>query len=239
MLLKYDPQKYLPTAEDLPDSDDTPVDNQLQILVPQVLLAILALIWEQKQDWYFGINMGVYYHPDQPAIVPDAFLTVGVPRVTRENLRLSYVLWQEQKLPLLVIEIVSETRRGEYTDKKEFYREMGIKYYVIYNPLRKRKPRLEVYELQNNQYVLLKGEVIWLEEIGLGIGKELGVYQGIEREWLYWYDDKGDRFLTPEERISQAQIEVQQAQTEAKQAKSRAKLLEERLRSLGINPDDL
>jgi hypothetical protein len=28
MLLKYDPLACLPSAEDLPDSDDTPVDNE-------------------------------------------------------------------------------------------------------------------------------------------------------------------------------------------------------------------
>ncbi|MGK7886693.1 MAG: DUF4351 domain-containing protein, partial [Crocosphaera sp.] len=40
-----------------------------------------------------------------------------------------------------------------------------------------------------------------LSELNLGIGKEIGLYQGIEREWLYWYDENGERYLTPEERI--------------------------------------
>jgi hypothetical protein len=80
---------------------------------------------------------------------------------------------------------------------------MGILYYVIYNPLRKRKPRLEVYRLNRGKYELLEGKPVWLSEIGLGIGVETGIYQGIEREWLYWYDEKGKRYLTPEERIIQ------------------------------------
>jgi hypothetical protein len=29
-------------------------------------------------DWFFGIDMGIYYHPGKPAIVPDGFLSVGV-----------------------------------------------------------------------------------------------------------------------------------------------------------------
>ncbi len=31
---------YLPSAEDLPDSDETPVDNELQELIPLLLKAI-------------------------------------------------------------------------------------------------------------------------------------------------------------------------------------------------------
>lgn len=203
MLLKYNPRHCLPSAEDLPDSDDTPVDNELQDLIPHLLKAILALIWSERRDWFFGVDMGIYYDPDEPAIVPDGFLSIGVPRFIDSDLRLSYVLWEEQKLPILVLEVVSQTRRGEYTTKKEFYAEMGILYYVIYNPLRKRKPHLEVYQLNNGEYELLEGKPVWLSEIGLGIGRETGIYQGIEREWLYWYDEQGKRYLTPEERIIQ------------------------------------
>ena len=30
-MVQYNPLQYLPTAEELPDSDDTPVDNELQL----------------------------------------------------------------------------------------------------------------------------------------------------------------------------------------------------------------
>ena len=36
MLLRYNPLSCLPSAEDLPDSDDTPVDNELQDLIPHL-----------------------------------------------------------------------------------------------------------------------------------------------------------------------------------------------------------
>ncbi len=42
MLLNYNPRHCLPSAEDLPDSDDTPVDNELQDLIPHSLQSILA-----------------------------------------------------------------------------------------------------------------------------------------------------------------------------------------------------
>jgi hypothetical protein len=87
---------------------------------------------------------------------------------------------------------------------------MGVLYYVIYNPLRKRKQSLEVYQLEGGEYHLLEGEPVWLSELGLGIGKERGTYQGVNREWLYWYDQQGNRYLTPEENIEQRWLEGQQ-----------------------------
>ena len=115
--------------------------------------------------------------------------------------------------------MVSHKRRKEYTKKKDFYAEMGVLYYVIYNPLRKRKPRLEVYQLNNGKYELLQGEPIWLSELNLGIGKETGIYQGIEREWLYWYDENGERYSTPEERIkSEGEQREKKGEIEGKQS---------------------
>lgn len=186
----------------------------------------------------FGVDMGIYYDPDEPAIIPDGFLSVGVPRIIDSDLRLSYVLWEEQKLPILVLEVVSQTRRGEYSKKKQDYAELGILYYVIYNPLRKIKKRLEVYQLTNGEYKLLEGEPVWLSEIGLGIGRAIGNYQGVNREWLYWYDEQGQRYLTPEERLQTAQQQALEAQQQALEAQQRAQRLEEKLRSLGIDPNE-
>lgn len=225
-MLDYSLRQNLPTAEDLPDSDDTPVDNELQELIPHLLKSILAMIWSDRWDWYFGIDMGIYYDPSQSAIVPDGFLSLGVPRIKGENLRLSYVLWEEANVPILALEVVSKTANQEYRKKKEIYEQIGIQYYVIYNPQRKRKPRLEVYSLENQEYVLLGNESpVWLEEIGLGIGLDVGTDQGITREWLYWFDENGERFLTPDER--------------SRQAETKAERYARRLRELGIDPDSL
>lgn len=222
-MLQYNLLDCLPSAEDLPDSDDTPVDNELQDLIPGLLKAILALVWAARMDWFFGVDMALYYDPDSPAIVPDGFLSLGVARVIDEDLRLSYVLWEEQRVPIVALEVVSQKRRGEYSSKKQQYADLGVLYYMVYNPLRRRKPPLEVYRLVEGNYVLQRGNPVWLPEIGLGIGHERGTYQGITREWLYWYDEQGQRLLTPEERITQAE--------------QRAQRLEQRLRSLGIDPD--
>jgi len=75
-MLEYNETKYLPSAEELPDSDEMPVDNELQELIPGLLKAILLILWAERIDWFFGIDMGIYYHPDKPPIVPDGFLSL-------------------------------------------------------------------------------------------------------------------------------------------------------------------
>jgi Uma2 family endonuclease len=168
--------------------------------------------------------MGIYYNPDEPPIVPDGFLSLGVESVKSENLRSSYVLWEEQGiLPQLVLEVVSKTYRREYSGKKDFYEQLGILYYVVYNPLRRRKPSLEVYKLINGKYLAVVGNPVWLPELGLGIGKERQTYQGREREWMFWYDQAGNRVLLPEELLDQE--------------KARSQQLADRLRELGVDPD--
>ena len=92
---------------------------------------------------------------------------------------------------------------------------------------------------------------MWLSEINLGIGREEGTYQGIKREWLYWYDEKGERYLTPEEQIAaiqqqlqgtqnralQAEEQLQQERQRAESERVRSQRLEELLRSHGIDPN--
>ncbi len=239
-MLDYSLLQNLPSAQDLPDSDETPVDNELQDLIPHLLKSILAMIWSDRQDWFFGVDMGIYYDPYQSAIVPDGFLSLGVPRIKSQDLRPSYVLWEERAVPILALEVISKTSNREYSKKKETYEEIGIQYYVIYNPQRKRKPRLELYSLENQTYVWLENKSpTWLEEIQLGIGLEEGTYQGITREWLYWYDENGQRFLTPEETSRQAEIGKQQAEIGKQQAETKAQQYARKLRELGFDPDSM
>jgi Uma2 family endonuclease len=252
-MLKYvEPLDWLPTAEDLLDSDETPVDNELQELVPTLLKLILAMTWGDRTDWFMGIDMGLYYSPDEPPIVPDAFISLGVESVKSEELRSSYVLWEEGGvLPQFVLEVVSKKYRGEYSTKKALYEQLGVLYYAIYNSKRKRKPTLEVYKLINGKYLPAVGNPVWMPELELGIGKERQIFQSRRREWLFWYDGAGNRYPMPEERIEQEKMRAEQekmraeqekmraeqANTRADQAEDRSRQLADRLRELGIDPD--
>jgi Uma2 family endonuclease len=222
-MYQYEQPKYFPTADELPCSDDTPVDNELQELIPSLLKSILQILWGDRLDWFFGIDMGIYYDPDRPPIVPDGFLALNVERFYDEDLRPSYVLWEEEVAPVLVLEVVSNTIGGEYTTKRDRYAQIGVLYYVIYNPKRRRKAKLEIYKLVNGSYELQAANPLWMSEIGLGIGNERVNYGGLTREWLYWYDESNQRYPSPSE-----QIELE---------RQRADRLAAQLRALGIEPE--
>jgi Uma2 family endonuclease len=224
-MFQYELPRYLPSADELPCSDDTPVDNELQELIPGLLKSILLILWADRLDWFLGIDMGVYFHPDQPPIVPDAFLSLGVERFYDEELRPSYVLWEEQIVPQFVLEVVSTTPGREYTAKMDEYARMGVLYYVIYASKRRRKPKLEIHKLVQGQYELQASNPFWMKEIGLGIGYERGNYGGITRDWLYWYNEDNQRYLTPAELVTSEQ--------------QRSAKLAAKLRDLGIDPDEL
>lgn len=156
------------------------------------------------------------------------------------------MLWDENVIPIFVLEVVSQNYRKEYTTKLDEYAALGVLYYVIYSSRRRRKPHLEVHKLVNGKYELQAENPVWLPEIGLGIGCERGNYSGVTREWMYWYDEQGQRYLTPAEQIKQevqrAQQQTQRAQQEiqrAEVAELRVQQLTEQLRALGIDPNNL
>ncbi|QIR38666.1 hypothetical protein HCG51_19510 [Tolypothrix sp. PCC 7910] len=231
-MLSHNLKNALPSTDELPCSDDTPVDNEDQNLLPNILLFLLNSIWATRMDWYFGVDMGVYHttgiNPRVP-VVPDAFLSLGVERKKGGKSRKSYAVWEENEVvPILTLEMVSHTPGGEYDEKMEIYTKLGVLYYVIYNPefwRRDQHQPFEVYKLVDGKYQLQIGEPYWMSEIGLGIGRYQGVVAGIPQELLSWYDEKGDRYLTPEE--------------QAQQERQRAEQLAQYLRSIGVDPDNL
>jgi len=253
-ILSYDKTLRLPSAEELPDSDDTPVDSELQYLISYLVHDLLFGIFADRDDWFWGVNMGIYYNPGKPALIPDGFLSLGVQQEKSTGPRPSYVLWEEEFIvPILVMEVIFKTYGGEYEEKMTDYAELGALYYVIYNPFcrprlnRRRGPRsrhddhqtLEVYRLEGDRYVLLPGDRIWLPEIELAIGVEQGRYRRRTGEWIYCYDREGERYLTTEELALQQRQRVERERQLAQLERQRADRLAEYLRSQGIDPDNL
>jgi len=251
----------LPSTDELPCSDDTPVDNEDQNLLPNLLLFMLASLWAERMDWYFGVDMAVYHTTgDNPRIpvVPDAFLSVGVERRKGGRSRRSYATWEESwVVPILVLEMVSHKPGGEYGPKQEIYRKLGVLYYVVYNPEFWRRDRhhpFEVYQLVNGQYQLVfhtseADRPYWFAEIGLGLGLRQQSLGGIEQEILVWYDDQGNAYPTPDDvraQLRQQQQELEAARQRTEEAEQRAEAERQRaeqlvqyLRSLGLDPDNL
>ncbi|MBW4689117.1 MAG: Uma2 family endonuclease [Komarekiella atlantica HA4396-MV6] len=214
-MVKSDPRQSLPSSAELPCSDDTPVDNEDQNFIPNLLLFLLQYIWENRNDWFFSVDMGVYHttgvSPLVP-IVPDGFLSLGVERRKAGKSRTSYVVWEENEIvPILTLEIVSLTPGGEYETKFNNYAKLGVLYYIIYNPeywKRDRHQPFEVYRLVNGSYQLQIGEPFWMPEIGLGIGRGQYISGDVQRQVLYWYDEQGKRYQTPEEQLELAQQQL-------------------------------
>ncbi len=215
-MVKSDPSLHLPTSDELPCSDDTPVDNEDQNFIPNYLLFLLEFIWANRDDWFFGVDMGIYHttgvSPLVP-IVPDGFLSRGVERRKQGSSRLSYVIWEEQGIaPQLALEVVSKTPGDEYDIKLKTYARLGVLYYVIYNPTywqRDRHQPFEVYRLRDGAYELQIGEPYWMPELELGIGRSRYLSGSHQREVLSWFDQQGDRYQTPEEQLRLAQQQLE------------------------------
>ena len=250
-----DVRRSLPGPTELPYSDDKPVDNEDQNLLPNLLLLLLNSLWAKRMDWFFGVDMAVYYDVDNPRvpIVPDAFLSLGVARKKDGESRLSYSVWNDGAVPTMALEMVSHKPGGEYEEKPAIYQKMGVLYYVVYNPKYWRRDQhepFEVYRLESGQYRLQGSEPFWMPEVGLGIGRHQGEVGGLAQEILTWYDESGKRHFSGEEqallqaererlRAADAEMRAEQERLRAEQERSRRKQLEDLLRSQGFDPDNL
>lgn len=222
-------RQSLPSTAELPCSDDTPVDNEDQNLLPNLLLLLLTSLWAERMDWFFGVDMAVYHttgiSPKVP-VVPDAFLSLNVERKKGGKSRRSYAVWEEQDVvPIWVLEMVSHKPGEEYDDKMSIYASLGVLYYIVYNPeywQRDRHQPFEVYKLESGSYRLQIGEPYWMPEVGLGIGRYRAEVGGLSQEILTWYGAQGNRHLSVEEK-----------------ERYRAERLEAFLRSQGFDPNHL
>ncbi len=250
---------YIPDANKLVTEDDTPVDNFAS--EKQQRLLVSSLYSSLHQIFLASANVGIYHAYKQPPIVPDVFLSfdVQVPENWWEKQNRCYMVWEFGKSPEVVIEIVSNKIGDELGEKLKTYEQMRASYYIVYDPAQQLgEKQLRGYQLVGRRYQ--ETNETWLEQVGLGLTLWEGKFEAREDTWLRWcYQDgtilpTGDeRAQTAEQRAQtaeqQAQTAQQQAQTaqqqaddekqQKQQALSRAELLAEKLREMGVNPDDL
>lgn len=189
---------------------------------------------------------------------PDWFAAVGVPSLyDGYDLRLSYVMWQEQVSPFVVVELLSPSTQDEDlgrtvqqpgrppTKWHVYERILRVPYYLIFS---RYTNELQPFHLVGGHYEPMTptDELYPVPELGLSFGLWQGIYKGANRIWLRWFTESGEMILTPEEQAEAAQAEVTTAQSEAAAAQERARLAEERaarlaakLRELKIDLDDL
>ena len=242
--------------------DDTPVDNfqsaQQQRLLVEPLYSSRAL----PMPFVADANVGLFYKLKGDPIVPDVLLSLGIQRPEdfspRQNR--SYFVWEFGKVPEVCIEIVSNQegdeltlsqksrKKGKTISKKEIYAQIGVRYYAVFDPLQQIQGRdemdgalLRVWSIAPEGYTELTppegisalSQSVWLNAVGIGLTLWQGQFEEeVTRLWLRWCDRNGQVIPTG--------AEGQEIERQGRQAEQgRAERLAARLRSLGINPDEV
>jgi Uma2 family endonuclease len=227
-------EKLLPTMYDLPseDPEDPGLPDEFHDLQPQLLSATLRLSDVKSDRIFTGTDLNIYYDLQNLGWYkrPDWFVVIGVPRLYDErDMRKSYVMWDEGVSPSVIVELLSdgtdkedlgltESRPGKAPTKWDVYEQiLKVPNYVLYD---RYQDRLRAYRLVQGRYQALEivDERIWIPELKTGLKLWHGEYQGITRKWLRWIDEQDRWISTPEEKVAR---------------------LEQRLRQMGVDPDDV
>jgi Uma2 family endonuclease len=246
------PKEFLPTMYDLPSEDtkEPGLPDEFHLLQPRLLDATCCPPNYPNQEIFTASDLNLYYDARHPLWYkrPDWFLVLGVCRAQRqEDLRLSYVIWQEAVAPFLVIELLSPGTEAE--DLGQTLRELNqpptkwqvyeqilrIPYYAVFD---RYQNQLRAFRLVATCYeeLPLWEQKLWFDEIELGLGVWQGSYEGTAGLWLRWFDVQGNWLPTPTEREHQR---AEEAHHQAQQERQRAEQLAARLRALGIEPDEI
>ncbi|MBD0387893.1 MAG: Uma2 family endonuclease, partial [Nostoc sp. C3-bin3] len=106
------PKETLPTMYDLPSEypEDSGLPDEFHLFQPQLLRETFCPPNYPPEEVFVGTDLNLYYHLRHTLWYkrPDWFAAVGVSRLyEQQNLRLSYVIWQEGVAPFVVVELLS------------------------------------------------------------------------------------------------------------------------------------
>jgi Uma2 family endonuclease len=218
----------LPGEDQLPSDDNETMETQRHKMQMDLLIESLDSWLAERQDGYVGGNMFIYFSQAQIKTQdfkgPDFFAVIGVPKRERK----SWVVWQEEKAPDVIIELLSpSTAQYDKTEKKTVYQDkMRVSEYYWYDPW---NPEDFVgFNLNHGQYEpKLFNEQGWLisESLNLALGRWSGTYRSVEATWLRWVTLEGKILPTGQE--------------SAQQERRRADSLAAKLQELGVDPDKL
>ncbi|MEO1652401.1 MAG: Uma2 family endonuclease [Bacteroidota bacterium] len=199
--------------------DDTPVDNIFSEREQRLLInPLYANLWTDRDFMAFS-NVGIYYEPKLPPVVPDMFISFDIkaPENWREKKNRAYFAWLYGKGPELVLEVVSNKEGGEAERKMDIYAHMGVKYYVLVDPdLLVFPARVQVFQLsEHRHYVPLLDKHNYMPEIKLGITLWEGLFEDFTDDWARWCDKQGNILKTAQEN---AEIEKERAKLEKERA---------------------
>jgi len=232
-----EPKTLLPTMYDLPseDPEEPGLPDLFHLLQPRLLDGTFRPPNYPQNKIFLASDVNLYYDLGQPHWYkrPDWFAVVGIDRLYQQrDLRLSYITWQEEVSPLIVVEFLSPGTEDEDLGKKlrdvtkppgkwEVYEQIiKIRYYAIFD---RYKYAFRLFELRDGRYteVRLTDNRFWIPEVELGLGVWEGKFQESDEQqrWLRWYDSTGNWVSLPEELEKQrADAEKQRADAEQQRA---------------------
>jgi Uma2 family endonuclease len=202
------------------ESDEPEMESSLHYLQLALLVSCLDWLWREQKDYFIGANLTIYFSRQQlknrDFRGPDFFLVKN----TQNHPRRSWVVWEEDgKYPDLIIELLStSTAAIDKAFKKTLYEErFRTQEYFWFSP-----DTLELagFKLIDGKYIPIKfnnSNLLW--------SNILGLYLGLQGDKLRYFDAQERLVLTPEEVALQEQ--------------NRSAILAEKLRELGIDPDQL
>ncbi|NET60583.1 MAG: Uma2 family endonuclease [Symploca sp. SIO2E6] len=155
-------------------------------------------------------------------------------------------------------------QQGKTRTKMDIYEDISIPYFVVFDPFQEIPGKegmdgalLRVWEitsqgyqeLTSNQKFTSGGESVWLEEVGIGLMLWYGAFEGnVKSLWLRWCDQEGQPIPTGAEgakmlRQRRAEMERQRADTrqqaEIEMERQRVERLAQKLREMGVDPDQI
>ena len=236
----------------LPDDfalPDDPVENTDQPPLAAALRQPLTIFPNLIQDALIVSNFALCAAIEGRIIckAPDWMYVRPVQPWTRPYPRRSYTPHTEGTIPQVVMEFLSATYGEEYSveftegvGKWFFYeRVVQVPRYVIFRP---DTGRVEVYGLESERYQLQTPDEAgryWIPGLDLFLGVWQGSHEGRNGYWLRWWNAQGELLLWSEERAEQERLRAEQERLRAEQERLRAERLAERLRQMGVDPDQL
>lgn len=231
----------IPLRQDVeyPSSDGQPMaESDLHRKEMVDLIEALTRRYQDTSDVYVAGNLFLYYKQGDPrsVVAPDVFLVKGVPKGDR----LTYKLWEEGRVPSLVIEVTSNSTRNEdLARKKRCYESQGVEEYFLHDPEGDYlSPRLQGYRLTGNRYEPIRPRPdgsLDSRTTGLTLkveGLHLRLVDTVTGERLLRVGELGERLR---EAIATQEAAEERAEREAaarQAAEDRARALEEELARL-------
>lgn len=135
-----------------PHSDSRPLESDVHRDEMLDLINGLQDCFRDRRDVYVAGNLFLYYKKGDPrsVVAPDVFLVQGVANRQRKT----YKLWEEGRVPSLVIELTSDSTRHEDLERKmRLYQDLEIEEYFLHDPLGDYlEPPFQGYRLVRGRY---------------------------------------------------------------------------------------